>query len=24
MTNGLRDIVDKSDGVKSAKCRNNT
>ena len=24
MTNGLRDIVDKSDGVKSAECRNNT
>ena len=24
MTNGLRDIVDKSDGVKAAECRNNT
>ena len=24
MTNGLRDIVDKSDGVKSAECRYNT
>ena len=24
MTNGLRDIVEKSDGVKSAECRNNT
>lgn len=24
MTNGLRDIVDKSDGVKAAECRYNT